>query len=245
MMRALDLTGKKFGRLTAIEVVHVKGKRCWKCKCECGNEVIVPTFQLTSGNKKSCGCGRTKVNIGDRFGMLVVVEIIGYNKYGKRGERLQVRCLCDCGGEKITFTHYLTRGTTTHCGCKRIENYSKARRGKYGESLRNMVLNNYKRNAKNKGIPFELSNERVFELFQGNCHYCGDPPSKTIQRKKFYGTFTYNGIDRLDSSKGYVEGNVVSCCESCNYLKNAIPYNEFIEKITKIAKHLNLLKNEK
>jgi len=56
----MDLTGKKFGRLTIIEYVRTdKGKGLlWKCHCECGNYVNIYRKNLTkkSSPTKSCGC---------------------------------------------------------------------------------------------------------------------------------------------------------------------------------------------
>lgn len=49
----IDLTGKKFGRLTPVEWM---GESKWKVKCDCGNERIVKTNALTSGVQVSCGC---------------------------------------------------------------------------------------------------------------------------------------------------------------------------------------------
>lgn len=43
-----------------------------------------------------------------------------------------------------------------------------------------------------------------------------------------------NGIDRLDSSIGYVKTNVVSCCTKCNYAKHEMTIDEFKEWIKKI-----------
>ena len=57
-----DLTGQKYGLLTVIEKVEshrFKGGGIttrWKCKCECGKEVVVMTGNLRSGITKSCGC---------------------------------------------------------------------------------------------------------------------------------------------------------------------------------------------
>lgn len=56
-----DLTGQTFGRLTAIEKAPSRSQYgttvgYWLCRCECGNELDVPTGNLTSGNTKSCGC---------------------------------------------------------------------------------------------------------------------------------------------------------------------------------------------
>ena len=58
MGRAIDLTGKEFGRLTVIEKrgSDKHGNAMWLCKCECGNEVIVRSSNLRNGNTVSCGC---------------------------------------------------------------------------------------------------------------------------------------------------------------------------------------------
>jgi hypothetical protein len=53
-----DLTNKKFGKLT---VVNLNGKSSnghlmWKCICECGNSTIVDSTSLRSGHSQSCGC---------------------------------------------------------------------------------------------------------------------------------------------------------------------------------------------
>ena len=57
-MGKIDLIGQKFERLTVIENVGSKpnGSVLWKCRCDCGNEIITETRLLRSGNTKSCGC---------------------------------------------------------------------------------------------------------------------------------------------------------------------------------------------
>lgn len=60
MAVALDMVGRKFGRLTVIEFAYSKsGHRYWKCKCDCGVETITTTGGLQSGHTKSCGCYKT------------------------------------------------------------------------------------------------------------------------------------------------------------------------------------------
>ena len=53
-----DLTGMTFGRLTVIErAENYKRKQAqWRCRCECGNEIITTTAHLKSGHTSSCGC---------------------------------------------------------------------------------------------------------------------------------------------------------------------------------------------
>lgn len=54
-----DLSGQKFGKLTAVEYIkHRNGKPYWgyRCVCECGNITYQKTYSSTSGIVKSCGC---------------------------------------------------------------------------------------------------------------------------------------------------------------------------------------------
>lgn len=54
----IDITGKKFNRLTVIKRSHIDSDNfiVWECKCECGNTVFVRAYPLKKGNIKSCGC---------------------------------------------------------------------------------------------------------------------------------------------------------------------------------------------
>ena len=62
MGRFIDLTKKKFGRLTVIERAedYISPKGChsvqWLCECECTKRIVVKASSLTSGRTKSCGC---------------------------------------------------------------------------------------------------------------------------------------------------------------------------------------------
>ena len=53
-----DITGQRFGRLTATEPTNqiVRASVVWRCKCDCGNDAFVTVKDLRSGNTKSCGC---------------------------------------------------------------------------------------------------------------------------------------------------------------------------------------------
>jgi len=60
--KILDLTGKKFGRLTVLEVdtTSNSGKKKWLCTCECGKTISIIGSNLVSGNSKSCGCYKSE-----------------------------------------------------------------------------------------------------------------------------------------------------------------------------------------
>lgn len=57
-MKAIDITGQKFGRLIAIKYIERRdnGNTYWLFKCECGNKKIIAKGRVLSGNTKSCGC---------------------------------------------------------------------------------------------------------------------------------------------------------------------------------------------
>lgn len=58
MGRRIDLLGQRFGRLTVIEETNQRanGSILWKCRCDCGNTVLVRSNHLRRGGVLSCGC---------------------------------------------------------------------------------------------------------------------------------------------------------------------------------------------
>lgn len=58
MGRRIDLLGQRFGRLTVIEETdrRANGSILWKCRCDCGNTVLVRSNHLRRGGVLSCGC---------------------------------------------------------------------------------------------------------------------------------------------------------------------------------------------
>ena len=56
----VDMTGKKFGRLSVIEYAGRSNKShaLWRLKCDCGKVIIAPGSGVRSGNTRSCGCAQ-------------------------------------------------------------------------------------------------------------------------------------------------------------------------------------------
>ena len=82
----------------------------------------------------------------------------------------------------------------------------------------------YKNSAILKQLLFELTKEEYLLIVNSPCNYCG-----IIQEKGF------NGIDRVNSTIGYVNNNCVSCCAMCNYMKGCLNKDIFIQRIEHIA----------
>lgn len=119
--KKIDL-GKKYGKITPIERLtnrHGNFIEQYKCICDCGNEIILPTDMI--GKKKNCGCsfgeGFSKYTncIGQRFGKLVVIgDSKKLDKNGKHSYRI---CQCDCGNICEVQYRHLASGHTQSCGC--------------------------------------------------------------------------------------------------------------------------------
>lgn len=116
-----DITGMRFGKLTAVEPAQEQnsGTLIWHCKCDCGGEVDAPLHQLTAGYRKSCGClshPPLKELVGKKFGRLTVM---GYA--GKRAGMHRWKCRCECGRETIVGQTLLQSGKTQSCGCLNVD----------------------------------------------------------------------------------------------------------------------------
>ena len=136
MSRMIDMTGQTFGRLTvsdrADDYVSPSGRRLvqWRCKCECGKDVVVLGNNLKTGRTQSCGCLQAELTStrkltdlsGQRFARLTIISRAD-DYVDKRGRRcVRWKCVCDCGNEAIVRALTLTNGTAKSCGCLRREN---------------------------------------------------------------------------------------------------------------------------
>lgn len=117
-----DITGMRFGKLTAVRPTIERGGRgsvIWLCACDCGNEVRTELGQLTGGYKKSCGCLKSPARkdfIGKKFGKLTVVAYAG-----KQAGMNRWCCVCECGKETVVGQTLLQMGRTKSCGCLQAE----------------------------------------------------------------------------------------------------------------------------
>lgn len=71
MSRTSDLTGRRFGKLTVLASTGEQEDRywIWRCRCDCGKEIVVNTKRLTRGTISDCGCMKKIKFRQDRFRM--------------------------------------------------------------------------------------------------------------------------------------------------------------------------------
>lgn len=152
---------------------------------------------------------------------------------GDRGPSGQIRwdCQCTCGNRVAVRTAALRNGHTRSCGCLREVNKGgrPTRNGRSRAYTRVWYIYQYA--AKKRNREFALSEQEFDKLISSNCTYCGVPPS---QKTHYSETFYYNGIDRIDNNLGYVSGNVVTSCHTCNQAKHKMTEAEFREWIQRL-----------
>lgn len=192
-----DMIGKKFNKLTVIAEVGKTnyGALLYRCRCDCGNEKIVPGQSLRNSTIKSCGCiikdvakerrGKPCANrkdlTGQRFGKLVVLGFSGRkgNADGV-GEGMRFICRCDCGNICEVVSGHLRDGGVTSCGCVAKELYTKL----FDEHREDVKVDNTdldrlnSRNTKantsgRKGVRWRKERNcwQAYIKFQGKVHY--------------------------------------------------------------------------
>lgn len=117
MSNRIEMSGKRFGRLTAIKRF---GPLKWLFRCDCGNEKAINASNVRRGIVQTCGCirvGQPAANridlTGNHYGRLNVLSL------GKPGKNISWKCKCDCGKVVSVSGSHLKSGHTKSCGCFR------------------------------------------------------------------------------------------------------------------------------
>lgn len=133
--KLLDITGKKFGTLTAIrplEELGPRGQTIWECKCECGRIIKARGTSLRYGEVATCGSaacrGFEKDMVGMTFDKLTVISKSDFKN--SWSNNTYWNCQCECGNITTVMGTNLRRGAVTSCGCKKTCDITGKRFGK-------------------------------------------------------------------------------------------------------------------
>lgn len=171
---------------------------------------------------------------GQVFGYLTAIEPTDQRS---SGSSIVWRCRCDCLRNtcpKIVYVsnNKLSKGDTRSCRNQQHDKTIHAAIRRY--------FGNTRHGAKLRGYIFDLSLTQFHDLIKQACYYCGDNTDiKQIRDRNTskYWDLRANGIDRFDNTLGYTIDNCVACCERCNYMKQALTAQTYIEHCYKVIKH--------
>lgn len=165
------------------------------------------------------------IEMGLIIGQLTVIsEEEWRDKSNRLRRRFGVRC--ECGKEEFRTEAGLIKRIYVRCHDCILKRNTRDLHHR-GVSR---VYDSYKESARVRNLEFAILRDRLESLITDNCFYCSSEPSskRLVQTKSGDEYFLYNGIDRIDSSLGYIEGNVVTCCQDCNYGKRTMSQEDFI-----------------
>lgn len=117
----VDITGQRFGVLTALEYTHRElssGRKmpAWRLRCDCGNEVVAMTVNLTKGKHQSCGCQRAALTSAHYPGDTKKPEYRVYRQMLDRCYLPTARNYPWYGGKGVTVCERWRRGTNLLTG---------------------------------------------------------------------------------------------------------------------------------
>lgn len=158
---------------------------------------------------------------GKRSGYLVFESFSHSDTFGKSVWNVK----CDCGTKKLVRSDRY--GIIQSCGCKtKAIVHSKIYKG--CGNLSGRYWCRVRNNALSRGIEFNLTIQQAHDTFNGRCAL-----SDVII------SFNDNAsLDRIDSSKGYIVGNVQWLHKVVNKMKNNLPESEFIFWVKLIANRI-------
>lgn len=164
---------------------------------------------------------------GNRYGKLTVVRFLRIEK-----ERAVWLCACDCGNEVEKTSNILRHQETGHhCGCRVRELPPMELL-----DLQGAVFSKYRREARKRGLTFELALLEFVALGEQPCRYCRVEHSLEVSRRGL--VWRYNGIDRIDNRIGYAAPNCAPCCFTCNRAKGQMSHDAFVEWIRRVFANL-------
>jgi len=174
---------------------------------------------------------------GRRFGKLKVIKLQRVSK--KRASTFWL-AVCKCGDSTVVRGSALTSGAVRSCGC------TSRRRGKLNHGWKGAGLisgsmwNKITDCASARNIPVRVSIGYCWKLFlrqNGKCALSGLPIKISASSEEHFNGMTTASLDRKDSSKGYVRGNLQWTHKMVNRMKWGLTVNQFVGLCKSVARY--------
>lgn len=161
-----DITGERFGNLTAIAYAGStkEGRAKWLCECDCGNRTTVLLTSLTGGHATSCGC-------------ILKSKITTHGKSNTKLYRVWLSMKTRCNNPRSNrYKYYGGKGITYDSNWEDFENFYADMHEGYKEGLTldriDRDLGYSKENCRWVGIIAQNNNksDNLLILYQGKLH---------------------------------------------------------------------------
>jgi len=183
--------------------------------------------------KHKKGYSKYSAKIGEKINFLTILDIYKVRRKNAKNYQYYYLCKCDCGNEKNIEAKSVFSGIVKSCGCLHIKAASELGKKKGSqkngwkgyEDISGQYWRSVIRGAKSRNIYFNITKEYVWEVYlkqDKKCYFTGRDITfcKDINKTA--------SIDRIDSSKGYIDGNIQIVHKHINILKGSRSNSEFI-----------------
>lgn len=230
--------GDIFGSWTVVDDnTFVKsGHTYCKVQCECGKIEDKCLSNLRNGRTNSCrSCAARsrgpEIKVGDKFKSWTVIS----NPKLFNGTHMKYEVQCECSTTKWVQGNELIN-PTKHFKCMKCAAIDRGaaqaeQNGQVGE-LKLTRYTKLQRSADKRGINFNVSLEYLWNLFESQKHLCavtGD----------YIQSIDEASLDRIDSFKGYIEGNLQWVTYQANVSKHVMTMQELYEFCKKVLDYAN------
>lgn len=173
---------------------------------------------------------------GQRFGRLVVVEQV--DSTYKHNRSAMWLCKCDCGNEKKILGTTLRTGHGKSCGCYKRDVENGLLWTGHGE-IGNWFWNAIKVSAKARHHEFTISIEEGWDLYLSQSRQCALTriPIAFARQHRDRAKDQTASLDRIDSERGYISGNVQWLHKDVNYMKQDFDQSYFMKICSLITEH--------
>lgn len=174
-----------------------------------------------------------------QFGKLTVISRASANRQGSA----TWLCKCECGNEKVFSSDHLTRKKTPvkSCGCSKLKSGEAHKqwcgyKDISGDWWYNHVTR--ERNQKRrKKLTINITKEYAWDLFIKQKRKCA---LSGLELRISNGSLNTASIDRIDSSKGYIKGNVQWVHKHINFMKRIYDQSYFIRMCKLVANNAEI-----
>lgn len=246
----VDLTGKQFGEWSVLGIEYItRGERVigrWRCRCKCGSIKLVNGTDLKTGKSIRC---RTCYAIAQRkddtsmvnktygiYSVVSVVKDVGVQKYGI--------CVCIlCGSESNVRIQSLKRNPKYCPYCpeqvsKQVQKGSKSWNWRGYGSVPGWYWGRLSEQSGRRRIQFTVTIRDAADKLQEQNYTCalsGQPLVFGFGNGKRKSTTA--SLDRIDSTKGYISGNIQWVHKTVNRMKSDFTQDGFIEFCAMVSVH--------
>jgi isocitrate lyase len=162
-----------------------------------------------------------------RFGKLTVKKRVAPPEF-RNPHYSYWECVCDCGKIKIAKAKNLVNGDCVSCGCKRKSRY---------EEIPGSYFGAMKQRVRAKKLEYNISPEYMWDLYLSQNKKCAltgmdigfDPDYRHGKQSA--------SLDRIDSARGYIVGNVRWVHKKINQIKMDMTDVDFIDLCHKVVCH--------